>query len=189
MFKTLSLSLVMVLPVCSHSAFGQIRATGQEQIFQSIIINGRQERGVIVVENGTVQTNTCPSPQAYVTVDRSSSGWACLDPTTGMWFLGALPPGTTYTYQQPQTYAPTSAGPVYSYPYSDYYSYGFYPYYGYYPFVVAPRFGIGFGFRSPIIINRPVVISRGGPVVAFSSRPFGGFRQAGRIGFGRIGRR
>src|SRR5262249_58699847 len=143
---------------------------------------------VIVVQNGTVQTYTCPFPQQYVTVDQSSSGWAC-EQTTRMWLLHALPPQTVrpptaYTYQEPSVYAPPPSVQVYSYPPPAYYSYGYYPYYyPYYdPFLVGPRFGFGFGFRSPIFINRPFVINR--PVVV--GRPsgigghFGKVRLVGR---------
>src|SRR5262245_57587286 len=101
-FKTLGLSLIMILLVCSHSAFGQAPPSGQQRILQPIIINGQQqEQGVMVVQNGTVQTFTCPYPQQYETVDQSSSGWACFEEATGMWLLHAQPPQQTpQTYQQ-----------------------------------------------------------------------------------------
>ena len=187
MSKKFVLSLMMMgVLAYSHSVFGQIASTGQQRILQPIIINGQQSEGVLVVQNGTVQNSTCPSPQPYATANQSESGWACFEQTTGMWLLHALPPPQatapqqkpTIVYQQSPVYVPAQTVPVYSYPYG--YSYGgYYPYYSYYPYIVGPRFGVGFGFgfRSPIIINRP-----------FISRPFGGFRQAG-IGFGRLGRR
>src|SRR5262249_14033635 len=155
----------------------------------------------VVVLNGTVQTYTCTYPQQYVTVDQSSSGWAC-EQTTGMWLLHALPPSktvpppTAYTYQEPPVYVPAPSVQVYSYPPRASSSYGYYPPYPYYypyydPFFVGPRFGFGFGFRSPFFVNRPVGINRpigiGRPVGPFGvSRPFGGFRQAEGIGFGRV---
>src|SRR5262249_46372979 len=162
---------MMVVMVSSHSVFGQTVPSGQQRIPQAIIINGQQAQGVMVVQNGTVQTFNCPSPQQYVTADQSSSGWACYEETTGVWLLHAQPPQeTTYSYQPPPVYAPTPVVPMYSYPYDDYsygyYPYGFYPYYSYSPFFIGPRFGFGFGFRSPffasrsVVINRPVVISR-----------------------------
>jgi hypothetical protein len=166
---------------CCHFIFGQTAAPTEEQRFlQPIIINGQQTQGVMVVENGSVQTHACTSPQHYVTVDQSSSGWACFEPTTGMWLLHAQPPPqTTYVYQQPPVYVPAPPIPIY-----DYSTYGYYPY-GYYPYIVGPRFGIGFGFgyRSPIIIGRSIAPFR-------QPRTFGGFRQprAG-IAFGRAGRR
>src|SRR5262249_4693298 len=138
-----------------------------------------QAQGVIVVQNGTVQTYTCSSPQQYVTVDQSSSGWACYEQATGVWLLHAqppshsVPPPTAYTYQEPPVYAPPPSVQVYTYPPPAYYSYGYYPPYPYYPyydpFFVGPRFGFGFGFRSPFFVNSPVVINR--PVVI--SRPLG----------------
>jgi hypothetical protein len=200
-FKTLGLSLIIGLLVCFHSVLGQTATSGPQRIFQSIIINGQQqEQGVMVVQNGTVQTFTCPYPQQYVTVDQSSSGWACFEEATGMWLLHAQPPQqTTYTYQQPPLYSYQQAPAyvsapsvsIYSYSYG-YYPYDFYPYYSYYPFFIGPRFG--FGFRSSFFVNRPVVIHRpvvirrpieigkpiGRPVGTFTaSRPSGGFRSAG----------
>ncbi len=215
MFKTLGLSLIITLLVCSHSAFGQTPPSGQQRIPQPIIINGQQAQGVMVVQNGTVQSYTCPSPQQYVTADESSSGWACYEETTGVWLLHAQPPQQSthtyqqppvYSYQQPPAYVAAPSVPVYSYPYG-YYPYDFYPYYGYYPFIAGARFGFGFGFRSPFFVNRPVVINRsvrisrpigtgrsvgiGRPVGTFAaSRPAGGFRSSGGgRAFGHVGRR
>ena len=209
MFQTLGLSLIMGLLVSSYPVFGQVATSGQQRIPQAVIINGQQAQGVMVVQNGTVQSYTCPSPQQYVTADQSSSGWACYEETTGVWLLHAQPPqGTTYSYQQtpvysyqqPPAYVPSPGVPPYSYPYG-YYPYDFYPYYSYYPFFVGPRFGFGFGFRSPFFVNRPVVINRsvvirrpigiGRPVGTFApSRPSGGFRSAGGgRAVGRAGRR
>jgi hypothetical protein len=213
-FKTLGLLLIMGLLVCSYSVFGQIATSGQQRIPQAVIINGQQAQGVMVVQNGSVQTFTCASPQQYVTADESSSGWACYEQTMGVWLLHAQPPqGTPYSYQQPPVYSyqqppayfPVPGVPVYSYPYG-YYPYDFYP--GYYPFFVGPRFGFGFGagFRTPFFVNRPVVINRPGvigrpigigrtvgigrPVVPFASRPSGGFRSAGGVrAVGRAARR
>src|SRR5262245_48297158 len=126
----------MGLLVSSHSVFGQISTSGQQRIPQSIIINGQQVQGVMVVQNGTVQTYTCSSRQRDVTVDQSASGWACFEETTGVWLLHAQPPQQTTTTQPPivysqptPVYVPAPTTPIYSYPYS-YYSYG-YPYYSY----------------------------------------------------------
>ena len=86
-------------------------------------------------------------------------------------------------------YVPAPTIPIYSYYPYGYDPYGYYPY-GYYPYIVGPRFGVGFGFgyRSPIIVTRPIL---GRPFAPFiQSRPFGGFRQArAGVAFGRIGRR
>jgi hypothetical protein len=199
-FKTQGLSLIVGLLV-SYQVFGQVATSGEQRIPQAVIINGQQAQGVMVIQNWTVQSYTCASPQQYVTADQSSSGWACYEQTTGVWLLHSQPPqGTTYSYQQPPGYTPTPAVPMYSYPY-DYYSYGYpygyYPFYSYYPFFTGPRFGFGFGFGSspffvnrPVVINRPVTVSRpigigrpfdiGRPVGTFAaSRLSGGFRSAG----------
>jgi hypothetical protein len=63
-FKTLGLCVIIAALVWSHSVFGQTPPSGQQRIFQPIIINGQQEQGVMVVQNG-VQTYTCPNPQQY----------------------------------------------------------------------------------------------------------------------------
>jgi hypothetical protein len=112
-FKTLGLSLIVALLVCSHSAFGQTGQTppsGQQRIPQPIIVNGQQAQGVMVVQNGTVQSYTCPSPQQYVTADQSSSGWACYEEATGVWLLHAQPPQqTTYTSAAPGVLIPAGS--------------------------------------------------------------------------------
>ena len=192
--KRLVLSIMMIgVLAYSHSAFGQTAPTGQQRIVQPIIINGQQAQGVLVIQNETVQGYTCPSPQHYVTVDQSSSGWACFEQTTGMWLLHA-PRQTTYAYQQPPVYVPAPTSPVYSYDAYGYYPYGFYPYayypYGYYPYIIGPRFGFGFGFgyRSPVIVSRPIISRPFAPFV--QPRPFRGFGPARTgVAFGRIGRR
>jgi hypothetical protein len=164
MFRKVVLwSILATALVCSSTAFAQTTPTG-EQIVQPIIVNGQQAQGVMVIQNGTIQTFTCTSPQPYTTENQTQSGWACFDQTSGTWLLHAQPPQQpTYTYQQPQEYVEPTPIPYYSYysyPYS-YYPYGYYPF-GYYSssrFIVGPRFGFGFGFgyRSPIYVNRPIV--------------------------------
>jgi hypothetical protein len=218
MFKKIGFALVMGILIYPSSGFGQAGVSGQERLVQPVIINGQQVQGVMVVENGLVQTHTCSYPQQYVTVDQSSSGWACFEQTTGVWLLHALPPTqaptqTTYVYQQPPIYVSSPVIPTYPYPYSYGYSpfgypYGYYPYA--YPYFVGPRFGVGVGFgfgfpvgRRPFVVSRsrPVIIGSGRPFVGtrgpfVTSRPSGGFRPAG--GFrsagpgrasGRMGRR
>jgi hypothetical protein len=205
MSKKLVLILVAATAlVYSHSVFGQTTPEGQQRIVQSIIINGQQAEGVMVVQNGIVQDYTCASPQPYVTANQYESGWACFDQATGMWLLHARPSQTAYAYQQPSVYvqAPTTLTYGY-YPYGYYgdpYSYYGYPY-SYYPYFAGPRFGVGFGFgfgyRSPVIVNRPFIGRRivpfgGRNIAPFGQRPFGGggFRQArGGMAFGRAGRR
>src|SRR5262245_64652230 len=90
MSKKLGFSLIVVILVCPFSAPAQVTPVGQQRFIQPIIINGQQSQGVLVVENGTVQTTRCSYPQSYVTVDQSSSGWACFEQATGMWLLHAL---------------------------------------------------------------------------------------------------
>ena len=51
-------------------------AQTQQHIAQAIIINGQQVQGVTVVENGSIRSFNCASPQPYVSADQSSSGWA-----------------------------------------------------------------------------------------------------------------
>ena len=211
MFKKLSLSLIIGVFAFSYPLFAQ---APQERIPEPIIVNGQQAQGAFVIQNGTIQSQVCASPQQYVTADQSSSGWACYEPTTGVWLLQAVPPAQTTAPQQaptiiysqpPPVYVP---GPTYSYPYGYYpYSYYGYPYYGY-PYIVGPSFGFGFGFgfRSPIFVSRPFIgrpfagrpfIGRpfvGRPVVPFAGgRPFVGSRpviggRPGGVGFGRAGR-
>jgi hypothetical protein len=163
MFRNVVLCSILVTGLgCSSIVFAQT-APSEDRIVQPIIVNGQSAEGVIMIDNGAIQTHTCPSPQPYTTPNQSETGWACLDQTTGMWMLHALPPQqTTDTFQQPQVYvvAPTIPVYSYSYPYS-YYPYGYYPF-GYYSssrFIVGPRFGFGFGFgyRSPVYVNRPVI--------------------------------
>ena len=201
MFKTIG--FLLVIGVLVYPCLGFAQVVGQEVLVQPVIINGQQVQGVLVVENGTVRTNMCSSPQQYVTVDQSSSGWACFESTTGTWLLHALPPQTqtTYVYQQPPVYASGPVIPTYPSFYSpySYYPYPYYSYYPYYPVFVGPRFGIGIGFGSfgigrPIVVGRgPVVIGRpfngsGRPFIA--SRPIGGLRSVGPGRFsGRSGRR
>jgi hypothetical protein len=196
-FRKPGLSLIIGLITFSCSVFAQ---APQERIVQPIIVNGQQTQGVFVIQNGTIQRQTCPSPQQYLAADHSSSGWACFESSTGMWLLQAVPPAQsavpqqapTIIYSQPAPiYIPA---PIYSYPY-DYYSLG-YPYYGY-PYMFRPSFGFGFGFgfgfRSPTFVGRPFggrpFIGRPpvGPFVA--SRPFAGGFTHGGMAFGRVGRR
>jgi len=192
--RKIELSLVIGVLACSVTAFAQ---APQERIMQPIIVNGQQAQGVLIVQDGTIQSQTCPEPQRYVAADQSSSGWACFEPSTGMWLLHAQPPqpppqtGPTIIYSQPApVYVPA---PTYAYGYYPF-GYPYYPYYGY-RYIYGPGFGFGFGFgfRSPIFVNRPFVggpFIVGRPVAPFvSSRPFvGGFRHGG-MGFGRGGRR
>src|SRR5579862_5892870 len=73
-------------------AFGQAPQTAAQRFAQSIIVNGQPAQGVLVVQNGSIQSYTCASPQPYATPDRASNGWACFDQASGQWLLHALPP-------------------------------------------------------------------------------------------------
>ena len=74
----------------------------QNRIPQQVIINGQRVNGAYVAAaGGGLQTFTCPTPEAYVSPDGVSQGWACFDQATGVWLLNALPPS-----QQPVQQAP-----------------------------------------------------------------------------------
>src|SRR5215470_16168003 len=120
MFRQFGVSLILISLVCSYSASAQIPSIGQQRITLPIIIDGQQALGVMIVQEGTVQSVSCPAPQNYVAADQSSSGWACYEPSTGTWLLHAQPPPDsaapqTFTYQQPPVYVPAPTAPVYSY--------------------------------------------------------------------------
>src|SRR6266571_4774788 len=110
----------------ASSLFAQTPAD-QQRIVEPIIVNGQEVQGVLVLQNGAVQSYTCSSPQPYTTANQSESGWACFDQATGMWLLHAqpplqatAPPQPTIVYSQPTpAYVPA---PVYDY------GYGYYPY-------------------------------------------------------------
>ena len=176
MLKKLGFLLIAGVLVPSFSVLAQ---AVQERISQAIIVNGQQAQGVLVVENGTIQNQTCPSPQPYVAADQSSSGWACYEISSGVWLLHAQPPAQVSVPQQAPAVIYSSPNTVYvpapAYGYS-YYPYG-YPYYGY-PYVFGPTFafGFGFGYRAPIFVGR-----------SFVGRPFGGRPFAGRPFAGRPG--
>jgi hypothetical protein len=195
--KRFALSIIAAAAL-SSSAFAQTPAVQGQRIAESIVINGQTAQGALVLQNGAVQTFTCPSPEHYATADQSESGWACYEGATRTWLLHALPPPQESLNQAPPiqqsdppqytppatVYAPPA--PVYSYPYYNYYpyDYGYYPYgyygYPYYGFSAGFGFGYGFGFRSPVFVNRTVVVSR--PVV--SGRPIVGTRSVGVSGTG-----
>jgi hypothetical protein len=149
MFQRLLLSLLLAgAPLFSASlALAQVGPPANQRISEELIINGQQVPGVMVTQNGVVQTYTCPSPQPYVTANGTSSGWACFDQATGTWIMNAQPPQQTETLPQEQTATVyTEPSTVYSYE-----PYPYYPYYPYYPwgyspfFWGGPFFGFGFG--------------------------------------------
>lgn len=178
MSEKVFLSLIVMAALVSFSplCFAQTGPVGQQRIPQPIIVNGQQVQGVLVIENGAVQSYTCQSPQPYVTTNQTESGWACLEQATGMWLLHAQPPQqATYVYQQPPVYVVTPPVPIYRYypfSYTYYCPYSYYPYrypYRYYPYrrTVGARFGVSFAYhsyRSPVVIRRPTVV-RGPSVI------------------------
>src|SRR5215468_739074 len=120
--------IIAGLVIFSSSLFAQSSTSAGNRIIQSITVNGQPAQGVLVVQNGTVQTYTCQSPEPYVTADESESGWACFEPATGMWLLHAQPPSQaaagasqqspSVIYREPSTvYVPTYS---YNYPYPYY---------------------------------------------------------------------
>jgi len=67
----------------------------QDRIAQQVVIaNERVDAAFVLTAAGGIQNYTCSTPQQYVTPDGAANGWACFDPTTGVWLLGALPPQT-----------------------------------------------------------------------------------------------
>ena len=79
MSRKIELSLVIGVLACSVTALAQ---APQERIIQPIIVNGQQAQGALIVQDGTIQSQTCAAPQRYVAADQSSSGWACFEPST-----------------------------------------------------------------------------------------------------------
>ncbi|HEX4999597.1 MAG TPA: hypothetical protein VFY29_15320 [Terriglobia bacterium] len=79
----------------------------QARIPQQVVINGQPANAVYVIAGGgAIQSYTCSTPQAYTTADGATRGWACYEPTSGVWLLGALPQQPPQTAQQvpaPQT--------------------------------------------------------------------------------------
>jgi len=144
MRRKLIFSAIIALVVFFPTLLAQSATPDQQQIAESITINGQPATGVLVEQNGNVLTYTCSSPQQYVTADGSESGWACFDQSTGMWILRAQPPSQSAgVYSVPDTvYAPTYN---YGYAYPAYPTYPYYPYYSY-PYFWGPQFGLGFGF-------------------------------------------
>ena len=116
-------------------------ALAQQRIEQPVTIDGQEVQGVTVVQDGAVQTFTCPDPQQYNAIDQSSSGYACFDQATGTWLLHAQPQQSVGGYVGPPAYYPEAPAYTYSpyvYPYA--YPYGYAPYYG------GPLYSFGFGW-------------------------------------------
>jgi len=153
-------------------------SVAEQRIAEPIIVNGQHAQGVLVIDNGTVRTFTCPSPEPYATENKTETGWACFDQSTGAWLLRARPPAQAPVPASQPTVIYTQPAPVYvvppTYTYYPYYSYP----YSYYPFsysyFAGPRFGFnfGFGYPSPVIVDRPFVVGRPG-IIARPIGPFG----------------
>jgi len=147
MLQQLLLSFLLAGAPLGSATLGlaQIGPPAHQRISQSLIINGQQVSGVLVTDNGVIQSYTCTSPQPYVTADQSSSGWACFDQATGTWLMNAQPPQPELPQQSATIYTnpPVYVEPPAAY---GYYPYSYYPY-SYSPFFYgAPLFGFGFGF-------------------------------------------
>jgi hypothetical protein len=131
----------------SPAVLAQSGTSGQHRIIQPIIVNGQSVQGAYITENGMVQSYSCQSPQQYVTADQSQSGWACFDPSSGLWLLHAQPPSSATvppTQESPNVFynePSTTYVPSYSYAYP-YYPYS---YYGY-PYFWGPGLGFAFNF-------------------------------------------
>jgi hypothetical protein len=142
MVKNVLLTVLVMALVCFAGAPLAQAAPSQQRVAQAIVVNGQQVQGVTVIQDGGVQSYTCPAPQQYVAANQSSSGWACYDESTGTWLMHALPPQTATVYGQVPDYYDSGSTAYYGYPYA-YPSYGYgYPFYGFYG---APFFGFGFG--------------------------------------------
>jgi len=155
MFRKLLLCVVLLAALIELSGFAAaIGAPRQERDEQSLLIKGRGVDGVLIMQDGVAQSVTCPSPQPYVTADGTSTGWACLDPATGMWVMNAKTLSATDYAQQPvyqessKVYSYYSS--PYSYPYPMPYPYPSYPYYYGGPFYRGvPSFSFGVGRPWP----------------------------------------
>ena len=73
MVKKILLSVLIAGLVCFAGAPLAQAAPSQQRAAQAIIINGQQVQGVTVIQNGGVQSYTCPAPQQYMATDQSSS--------------------------------------------------------------------------------------------------------------------
>jgi uncharacterized membrane protein YgcG len=146
------LMIIAALMLLSPAVLAQSHTSGQHRIIQPIMINGQSAQGAYIIENGVVQGYRCPSPQQYVTADQSQNGWACFDPSSGLWLLHAQPPSSATVpstqespnviYDEPSTvYVPSYS---YAYPYYPNYPYS---YYGY-PYFWGPGLGFAFNFGS-----------------------------------------
>jgi hypothetical protein len=208
MVKKTLLSVLIAGLVCFAVAPIAQAAPSQQRVAQAIVVNGQQVQGVTVIQDGAVQSYTCPAPQPYVAANQSSSGWACYDESTGTWLMHALPQQTAAVYGQTPDYYDSGSTAYYGYP--DAYPYAN-PYYGYgypYGFYGAPFLGFGFGFgrgfnnfhnfnRFNHFNGHGAIVGRGfghgpglahGPVAhGFGHAPGGSFGHMGGGHFGGMG--
>src|SRR5215475_7246293 len=104
MVKKTFLSALIFALVCFAGAPLAQAAPSQQRVAQAIVVNGQQVQGITVIQDGAVQSYTCPAPQQYVAVDQSSGGWTCYDESTGTWLMHALPQQTATVYGQTPDY-------------------------------------------------------------------------------------
>lgn len=84
--------LLLAVLAVPATGFAQTSAANQQRIPEVVAIDGTLVNGAYVMTaNGTVQAYVCPAPKRYATAG-GQQGWACFDPATGVWLLGALPP-------------------------------------------------------------------------------------------------
>jgi hypothetical protein len=95
--------LAIIPLIAAVPGFSQVQPAGS-RIQQQVIINGQTVTAVnVIAPGGGFQSYTCTNPQQYSTPDGSSQGWACYQPSTGVWLLNALGPVQA---QMPQPPAP-----------------------------------------------------------------------------------
>jgi hypothetical protein len=106
--RFLRIAIVTTFALSTSPAFAQAQTT-QNRIPQQIVINGQNASGAYVTTaGGQIQRFTCPSPQQYAAADGSSRGWACYEPTTGVWLLNAMPAEPQAVAPAPQPIVPQS---------------------------------------------------------------------------------
>jgi hypothetical protein len=101
------IAFVTTCALSTSPVFSQVQTT-QSRIPQQIVINGQNASGAYVTAGGQIQRFTCPSPQQYAAADGSSRGWACYEPTTGVWLLNATPAEPQAAAPAPQLVVPQS---------------------------------------------------------------------------------
>jgi hypothetical protein len=93
--------LLVVVLAAQTASFAQTPAA-YTRIPEVVTINGQPANGAYVMTpNGTVQAYACPAPKPYTNAG-GEQGWACFDPSTGVWLLGALPPPAAPPAQKAQ---------------------------------------------------------------------------------------